>query len=93
MHHIFTRTIADVHGGRERPEPKVAGRRERQRGSRELWKFLLLMFPLAPVGRGPCGFLPRVPLRLRLRLPWARLLMPLWGVLEKPMWACENCII
>ena len=33
MHHIFTRTIADVHGGRERPEPKVAGRRERQRGS------------------------------------------------------------
>ena len=112
MHHIFTRTIADVHGGRERPEPKVAGRRERQRGStspaegkgngatrrrlkgkatgqhvagrrerqrgsRELWKFLLLMFPLAPVGRGPCGFLPRVPLRLRLRLPWARFLLGL----------------
>ena len=35
-------------------------------------KFLLLMFPLAPVWRGPYGgFLPRVPL-VTLALPWAR---------------------
>ena len=38
------------------------------------------MFPLAPVGRGPCGgVLPRVPL-VTLALPWARFLLPLWGV-------------
>ena len=92
MHHIFTRTIADVHGGRERPEPKVAGRRERQRGNTSpaegkgkvaagnigssIRKYISNV-PLAPVGRGPSGYiLPRVSFAT-LILPWARFLLGL----------------